>query len=204
MANTIQIKRSSTAASVPTSGQLAVGELAVNLADKKLFTKDASNEVVELTTPVFVINSLTTADPAIGDFLPFADIGDSNNPKKATAESVVKAATNATGSAPIYACRAWVNFNGTSTVAIRASGNVSSITDNGTGEYTVNFTTAMPDADYSLAGTTSLDGSETGVKVICTNNRTGASGKTTTSCAIQVRYQTALGDQSVVDCVFFR
>jgi hypothetical protein len=42
-----------------------------------------------------------------------------------------------------------VNFNGTSTVAIRASGNVSSITDNGTGDYTVNFTTALADANYS-------------------------------------------------------
>lgn len=57
-------------------------------------------------------------------------------------------ALNATGTAPIYACRAWVNFNGTGTVAIRASGNVSSITDNGVGDYTVNFTTAMPDANY--------------------------------------------------------
>ena len=47
-------------------------------------------------------------------------------------------------------CRAWVNFNGTGTVAIRASFNVSSITDNGTGDYTVNFTTAMPDANYSV------------------------------------------------------
>ena len=56
---------------------------------------------------------------------------------------------NASGSAPVYACRAWVNFNGTGTVAIRASGNVSSITDNGTGDYTVNFATAMPDANYS-------------------------------------------------------
>jgi hypothetical protein len=62
----------------------------------------------------------------------------------------ITGALNATGSAPIYACRAWVNFNGTSTVAIRASGNVSSITDNGTGDYTVNFTTAMPDANYSI------------------------------------------------------
>jgi hypothetical protein len=53
------------------------------------------------------------------------------------------------GGAPIYACRAWVNFNGTGTVAIRASGNVSSITDNGTGNYTVNFITAMPDVNYS-------------------------------------------------------
>ena len=49
----------------------------------------------------------------------------------------------------MYLAKAWVNFNGTGTVAIRAAGNVSSITDNGTGDYTVNFTTAMPDANYS-------------------------------------------------------
>jgi hypothetical protein len=54
------------------------------------------------------------------------------------------------GSAPIYAARAWVNFNGTGTVAIRASGNVSSITDNGTGSYIVNFTNSMPDTNYSV------------------------------------------------------
>jgi hypothetical protein len=49
--------------------------------------------------------------------------------------------------------QAWVNFNGTGTVAIRASGNVSSITDNGVGDYTVNFTTALADADYSVVAT---------------------------------------------------
>jgi hypothetical protein len=48
-----------------------------------------------------------------------------------------------------YGAQAWVNFNGTGTVAIRASKNVSSITDNGTGDYTVNFTTAMADVDYA-------------------------------------------------------
>jgi len=58
------------------------------------------------------------------------------------------ALSTASGSAPSYSARAWVNFNGTGTVAIRESGNVSSITDNGTGDYTVNFTTAMPDANY--------------------------------------------------------
>lgn len=55
-----------------------------------------------------------------------------------------------TGTAPLYAARAWVNFNGTGTVAIRASGNVSSITDNGVGDYTVNFTTALPDINYNV------------------------------------------------------
>jgi hypothetical protein len=52
--------------------------------------------------------------------------------------------------ATAYGCRAWVNFDGTGTVAIRGSGNVSSITDNGTGDYTVNFTTAMPDVNFGF------------------------------------------------------
>ena len=92
-----------------------------------------------------------------------------------------------TGTAPIYPCRAWVNFNGTGTVAIRASGNVSSITDNGTGNYTVNFTTAMPDANYcaqyacgdnSLAvavayAATAAFGT-TGTQVLFANRGTGA------------------------------
>jgi hypothetical protein len=64
------------------------------------------------------------------------------------------ALTTASGSAPSYSARAWVNFNGTGTVAIRASGNVSSITDNGTGDYTVNFTTAMADANYAFSAGT--------------------------------------------------
>jgi len=51
-------------------------------------------------------------------------------------------------SAVAYGCRAWVNFNGTGTVAMRASGNVSSITDFGVGDYGVNFTNNMPDVNY--------------------------------------------------------
>lgn len=61
----------------------------------------------------------------------------------------IKSAINASGSAPVYACRAWVNFQGTGTVSIRDSGNVSSISDNGTGDYTANFGTSMPHANYS-------------------------------------------------------
>lgn len=55
--------------------------------------------------------------------------------------------------ATAYGCRAWVNFNGTGTVAIRASGNVSSITDNGSGNYTANFATSMPDTNYATLTT---------------------------------------------------
>ena len=54
----------------------------------------------------------------------------------------------------VYTAKAWVNFNGTGTVAIRAAGNVSSITDIGTGSYRVNFTVAMPDTNYSFSGIT--------------------------------------------------
>ena len=72
----------------------------------------------------------------------------------------IREAFNASGSAPVYACRAWVNFDGTGTVVIRASGNVSSITDNGTGDYTVNFSSGMPDGSYSVVVSSGItDGS---------------------------------------------
>lgn len=64
----------------------------------------------------------------------------------------IREAFHAAGSAPVYACRAWVNFKGTGTVSIRASGNVSSVTDNGTGSYTVNFIVQMQDADFAATG----------------------------------------------------
>jgi hypothetical protein len=68
-----------------------------------------------------------------------------------------------TGSAPAYACRAWVNFDGTRDTTgavstantnrlIRASGNVASVLRNGLGDYTITFTTAMSDANYAVSG----------------------------------------------------
>jgi hypothetical protein len=68
---------------------------------------------------------------------------------------------NASGSAPVYACRAWVNYSG-ETNSIRASGNVSSITNVGTGEKTVNFATAMQDVDYCAVATSGNAGSGSG------------------------------------------
>ena len=70
------------------------------------------------------------------------------------------------GSAPIFGARAWVNFNGTGTVAINASGNVSSITDLGTGHYQINFTTAMQDVNYVTVGTTNNEAGDSGRPVI--------------------------------------
>jgi hypothetical protein len=68
--------------------------------------------------------------------------------------------------ATAYGCRAWVNFDGTGTPAIRDDGNVSSITDNGTGVYTVNLTTAMPDTNYAWVGTCEA-ASNTGGIIVC-------------------------------------
>jgi hypothetical protein len=76
--------------------------------------------------------------------------------------------------------KAWCNFDGTGTVAIRDSFNVSSITDNGTGDYTVNFTTAMPNANYSVVGSGyRVSGSYIG---LCATYGT----QTTTACPVQM------------------
>jgi hypothetical protein len=89
------------------------------------------------------------------------------------------------GSAAVaYGCRAWVNFNGTGTVAIRGSGNVSSITDNGTGDYTVNFTTAMPDVNYAVSGSARYTTSTNSMYLAI--GASGAGGTYSTS-AVQVR-----------------
>jgi hypothetical protein len=102
--------------------------------------------------------------------------------------------------ATAYGCRAWVNFNGTGTVAIRDSGNVSSITDGGTGLYTVNFTTEMPDANYAVAdsfsGTTQTGNSDaTG----------GAMNYLTTSFQIYTRNgSNTASDRFYVSCSVFR
>ena len=104
------------------------------------------------------------------------------------------------GSAPSYTCRAWVNFNGTGTVAIRASGNVSSITDNGTGNYTVNFTTAMPDVNYSVpASAKNVDSSAAEIRVV------GTYSLTTTSVGINtVNHVPAFADSVFVHLAIFR
>jgi hypothetical protein len=122
-------------------------------------------------------------------------------------------ALNATGSAPIYACRAWVNFNGTGTVAIRASGNVSSITDNGTGDYTVNFTNAMTDANYCFNISANDNGTGTGGPAQTNGFAYGAWKRGTNSCVYNtgsMRFQigypavTDLYDQTHINVTIFR
>jgi hypothetical protein len=107
--------------------------------------------------------------------------------------------------ATAYGCRAWVNFNGTGTVAIRASGNVSSITDNGTGDYTVNFTTAMPDANYSVVGTTAIGSGGSATNITSVGPRSGiASPLLTTSARVITGVNGGASDSEFVSIGIFR
>ena len=88
-----------------------------------------------------------------------------------------------------YSCRAWVNFNGTtSPITIRASGNVTNITDNGTGDYTVNFTTAMPDANY--AAVASSGDASTDARIAITTTLATGSYKITTRTVANTLFDT--------------
>jgi hypothetical protein len=91
--------------------------------------------------------------------------------------------------ATAYGCRAWVNFNGI-TNSIRASGNISSITDDGTALYTINFTNAMPDANYTMVSSTQAVSTQTsgrGFGFYATDNDGTSSVVTTTSCKVLQR-----------------
>lgn len=94
--------------------------------------------------------------------------------------------------------KAWVNFNGTGTVAIRASFNVTSITDNGTGDYTVNFTSAMPDTNYTVQVAAAAN---LGNQFVAYENmsRTKAVGQ-----AHVTTYASGVADFSIVYASFFR
>jgi hypothetical protein len=116
--------------------------------------------------------------------------------------AAIKVALNANNGAPIYAARAWVNFNGTGTVAIRASGNVSSITDNGTGDYTVNFTTALPDANYSSVVSQSNDIGFT-PQLVAVNNKSAGGYANVTPTTSAFRFTTGRAtDGSPVDALY--
>ena len=122
-----------------------------------------------------------------------AGTGAPNFPNGITAPSIT------VGALPTFQCRAWVNFNGTGTVAIRASGNVSSITDNGVGDYTVNFTTAMPDANYALTLSCRV---ATGDAASC--YQFGASTTPSVRIRTAVIFNGSLGDSDFVSAAIFR
>jgi hypothetical protein len=124
----------------------------------------------------------------------------------------VKKAINADNAAPIYACRAWVNFNGNrkadnsgastngSNVLIRASGNVASVLKNAVGNYTITFTTAMPDANYCVTGIASSNiGAEPNSVMVAMSSTTTYGIKTAAAVQIFTADTNAIAVQDCFD-----
>ena len=124
--------------------------------------------------------------------------------------STLSDGTNSTSATnPIMgSAKAWVNFNGQGTVAIRASYNVSSITDNGTGEYTVNFTNALTDANYVINANASMNYNAANIASPSLNTQSGGaseSAPTTTSCRFYIAtVANAAFDSKYVNVAIFR
>jgi hypothetical protein len=162
---------------------------------------------VEALTGAQATALLSAASETVSGRVELADAAEAaagTDATRALSPARLRDAVNATGTAPIYACRAWVNFDGTGTVAIRGSGNVSSITDNGVGDYTVNFTTAMPDVNYSPSGSSSYSG---GPSIVETNTAGNVATSGTTSAQRFVcrnSISNALHDPSFVSVFVFR
>jgi hypothetical protein len=136
-------------------GSNSNGDLEIYTGITKILTADAGTGVVNFDNGANFKNTVNfdTANFKNGATAPTVAAGTNDNHVATTGmvHSAIANDLHVTGSAPMYACRAWVNFDGTqSTPTIRASGNVSSITKNGTGSYTINFTIAMPDTSYNI------------------------------------------------------
>ena len=114
-------------------------------------------------------------------------------------------ALNANGSAPVYACRAWVNFNGVGVVSVIASGNVSSVTDNGVGDYTLNFATPMPNANYSISGSSTEYSDGSPIPVSLRMSGTTPLLKSTSAVRVSTRstYSSALVDMNNISVQVF-
>ena len=110
-------------------------------------TLPVANGGTGVTTSTGSGNNVLSTSPTL--VTPILGTPTSGNLANCTGIPAPAALSTASGSAPSYSARAWVKFNGTGTPAINASGNVSSITDGGVGLYTINFTTAMADANYA-------------------------------------------------------
>jgi hypothetical protein len=141
-----------------------------DLNSKGIYTMNATEtdllrqillEVQALSLGGLADGSVTT--PKIADLnVTTAKIADLNVTTAKIAEANITAPKlngAQSGSAPIFGLRAWVNFNGTGTLAILGSGNVSSVTDNSLGDYTISFATAMSDTNYAVVATAAGVGS---------------------------------------------
>ena len=148
-------------------------------------------------------DGVITTDDIAANAVTTAKLADANT-------TAAKLSGGQAGSAPAYAARAWVEFDGDGTVGTgRANGNVSSITDHGTGDYTITFTTAMPDANYACAGMTNsfaTSGGNVCSIVTLRGTQTSVTDKLAGSCRINTGNSSsgAFADFDVVTFIVFR
>jgi hypothetical protein len=180
-------------------------DAAAAIAFSKLAALDSANLLIgngsNVATKVAVTGDVTISNTGV------TAIGSSKVVTAMITDANVTAAKLSgaqTGSAPIYGCRAWVNFDGTtSPPTIRASGNVTNVTKNGTGDYTVNFTTAMSDANYSAVSSVGAV-SSSNATLVCAKY---AGTSTSASFRVQSTANAALStyfDLSDISVQFFR
>ena len=187
MAKRLQLRRGTTAQNNAFTG--AVGELTYDTEKKQLRVHDGStvggkvvDDTIQDVTSQVSNATETTAGKAKIATTAIAQAG-VNDTDIITAKKL-RDALNASGAAPVFACRAWVNFNGTGVVSVLDSGNVSSVTDNGVGDYTLNFATPMPNANYSI----SLGGAEAsdGAPLVLSLRMSGTTPLLKTTSAVRI------------------
>ena len=197
-----------------TAGLKSVGGDDGNLVFQSKGTETArintDSQIVAAAGTALLPALTTTGDVNTGIFFSAADTVD------ITTAGVAQAQINSTGDFAInagfgsvgkaYLCRAWVNFNGSGTVAIRDDGNVSSITDNGTGNYTVTFSTAMPDANYGVTCSASANFGLSGTFMdFATAAAATEQAPTTTTVRLQVHnFNDSSADAKYVSVSIFR
>jgi hypothetical protein len=195
------------------SGQLEIQTAAAT----KVTVTSAGNVGIGTSTPAqkFVVsdggvNFATSVSGSVQNIGTFTDntlavIANSVEQMRVTSAGLLSFNSGYGSVAPAYGCRAWVNFNGSGTVAIRDSGNVSSITDSGVGKWIINFATAMPDANYTVVGMQNYnqDGADTVLNVV-TQIRRVATPLTTTQAYVATSYNQGTHDATISGFVVFR
>ncbi len=141
----------STRTTVDSSGRVGIG---TTTPSQKLHVASNASTYIQVQNTGDSVNAYYGVDTAaawVGSSTNHPLVFHTNNTERARIDSSGNLRFNSGyGSvATAYGCRAWVNFKGTGTLTVRDSGNVSSVTDNGTGNYTVNLTNDMPDVNYS-------------------------------------------------------
>ena len=144
------------------------------------YTKTEVDSVISSSVPVVV--DATTVDKGIVELATQAEVNTGTDNERAVTPATLKGGIqshlNVTGNAPMYACRAWANWDGVNNI-LNASGNISSVTDNGVGDFTFNFTTAMPDINYAVSAIIKRPTNNT---FVCE-----AGTRTTTACQLKTK-----------------